>query len=321
MDDLSSGERLGIKARETIIERYDFDTKIFQYYRALLTGDLEKSGARLGAAAERASREVWWLVGPMRALSYLLVTVAIGMISTTAAGEDRLPGIIGADDRQILTEAGSPWDAVGQVNIGGFRTSGQCTGTLVAPTLVITAAHCLRRPGGKSPFPAHDIHFLAGLRGDKDLAHATARCLHLPPNLSSSVSEWRSAPEREDALLKGLASDVAVIVLDTPLAVEPAPLARSVMPPHGLQIVHVAYPADRRFLPVADSGCRVLHSTERFWFTNCDTYPGSSGGPLFIRDDGAYRVAAIMVAAGGASGNIALPLAGWIDLVDILTCP
>lgn len=45
LDDRSLRERLGVAARETIIERYDFDTKIFPQYRALLTGDLERSEA------------------------------------------------------------------------------------------------------------------------------------------------------------------------------------------------------------------------------------------------------------------------------------
>ena len=114
---------------------------------------------------------------------------------------------------------------------------------------------------------------------------------------------------------------MAAIVLDTALAVEPAPLARDVPPQRGLQLVHVAYPADRRFLPMAHFGCTLLKSTDPFWFSDCDTYPGSSGGPLFVLSDGAYGVAAIMVAAGGQGANVALPLSRWINLIETATCP
>ena len=62
-----------------------------------------------------------------------MVFGAVILAAAGAAGDELRPGIIGADDRILLEEQGPPWDAVGQVNIGGFRTSGQCTGTLIAP--------------------------------------------------------------------------------------------------------------------------------------------------------------------------------------------
>src|SRR5215470_6115213 len=76
---------------------------------------------------------------PLQIFAGLAVIVAAG----TAVSQDLRPGIIGNDDRVRLDERGAPWDAVGQVNVAGFRTRILCTGTLVAPKIVVTAAHCV----------------------------------------------------------------------------------------------------------------------------------------------------------------------------------
>jgi protease YdgD len=72
----------------------------------------------------------------------LLAGIVVACADWPAPGQDLYPGIIGEDDRVRLQEQGPPWDAVGQVNVAGYRIMGQCTGTLVAPNLVVTAAHC-----------------------------------------------------------------------------------------------------------------------------------------------------------------------------------
>ena len=224
----------------------------------------------------------------------------------------------------LLEEQGPPWDAVGQVNIGGYRTSGQCTGTLVKPNLVVTAAHCVVNSATGRAFPLNDVHFLAAVRGSENKGHSTARCLHFPEGYPlASPGESVPRPPGGKVPLSALANDTAVIVIDDVLDVEPASIAESVVAEPGLELTHVAYPGDRRFLPVAHRSCRLLDADpgSPFWLNDCDTHPGSSGGPVFVTEDGTYKVAAIQVAAGSGGANIALPLSDWADLTGKESCP
>lgn len=232
------------------------------------------------------------------------------------------PGIIGEDARVQLEERGAPWDAVGQVNVDSYRRRGLCTGTLVAPTLVLTAAHCVMNRITGQPFPPKDIYFVAGVRGEENKGSSTAVCLHFLPayryNPPVSYRPFGEAVGNED-----LTSDAAVIVLSTRLDVDPAPIDEEVEAKPGLRLTHVAYPADHRFEPWVHWDCRLLRSDvfEDLWFNDCDTHPGSSGGPLFTRTGETYRVAAIMLAVHQRLYNVALPVSRWLDLTRNATCP
>ncbi len=258
------------------------------------------------------------------ALLLLLASAMIICANRPASSQDLHPGIIGEDDRVRLDEHGPPWDAVGQVNVASLRIIGQCTGTLVATNLVLTAAHCVINPITKKPFLFSDIHFIAGVRGAENKGHATAQCLHFLANYQYVAPEKLTPTmPAQKVPVEFFTNDVVVIVLNNKIEVDPAPLDERVIPQPGLRLTHVAYPADHRFVPWVHFDCHLLRSDLEagMWLNDCDTHRGSSGGPLFAKEDGKYKVAAIMLGRGGRIFNRAMPISKWLDLTRNAKCP
>jgi protease YdgD len=251
-----------------------------------------------------------------------LLLCAAALLGAAAAANELYPGIIGEDDRVRVEQRGAPWEAIGQVNIGGYRTVGQCTGTLVAPDIVLTAAHCVVDPWKATPLPLHDIHFLAGLRGGSYLGHATAKCLHFFPGYQPPEKAL-SATAAKTASFRQLGTDVVAIILKDKLNVDPVPIAKPGAVGPGLSLIHAAYPADRRYVLSAHFGCRLLgvERDPQLWLNDCDTHPASSGGPVLTEVDGKLQLAAVMVAAGNGGANVAVPIAGQVAMTRDDTCP
>jgi protease YdgD len=244
------------------------------------------------------------------------------VLSTQTAAENLYPGIIGQDDRVRVEQRGAPWSAIGQVNIGGYRRAGQCTGTLIAPDLVVTAAHCVVDPWKAAPVPLHDIHFLTAPQDAGNRAHSTAKCLHFAAGYQFPPKAETKPPPRNVGL-RELATDMVAIVLNDKLNVAPMPVAAGVDPQPGLSLIHAAYPADRRYVLSAHFGCHLLRADTdpTVWHNDCDTHPASSGGPVLVNGDAAPQLAAVMVAGGNGGPNVAVPVSARSELISDRTCP
>jgi len=164
----------------------------------------------------------------------------------------RLKSAPGSDHRVIVDTRDHPWRAVGRLN---RRTGGHCTATVIAPKLVLTAAHCLWNKRTRKYLPAMSLHFVAGWQKGEYLFHTKAVAVRTAPKYE---------PQKPTAITS-FANDWALVTLaDDPSpvtgAVEPRALSGSEYSQKGAAagpFVQAGYSADKRHVLTAHNGCPI----------------------------------------------------------------
>lgn len=205
-----------------------------------------------------------------------------------------LPGIGTHDPRTRVDPDRAPWRALGKVQAaaGGVRAS--CTGTLVAPFTVLTAAHCLFNVRTARYYAASSIFFLAGLDRDRDEGRARVR--------SYAIG---SGYDPRDPF-GTIGSDWALLTVDHRLGTPDHILKLSVEPAGvGTRVMLGGYGQDHAYVLMADLSCRIIgmasdRTGRPLLRHDCAATRGVSGAPLLVQDGNQWRVAGMDVAAKGS---------------------
>ncbi|WP_412563647.1 trypsin-like serine peptidase [Thalassobius sp. MITS945101] len=188
------------------------------------------------------------------------------------------------------------WEAVGRLTISGKT---MCTGALVAPDLVLTAAHCLYNPMTGKKVRADRITFQAGLQNGKAKAER-------------AVVSAAAHPQYRHRTQKGAAQvghDLALLRLSSPIASDQVvPLAFEDRPEKGDILSVIAYTVGNRHDPQMAYPCQVVARKKATLVMNCEVDFGASGAPVFALQHGQrpYLVSVISAKAEMAGQDVSV---------------
>ncbi len=209
----------------------------------------------------------------MRRLFFVLSMWA-GLLGGAAQADNGLRQLITGDD-------GKGWEAVGRLNLGRSF----CTGALIAPDIVLTAAHCLYNNDGNSFIPIEKIEFLAGWRNGRAVAYRGVRQAVVHPKYDYH------APDS----LGRINYDVALLQLDRSIRLPGVtPFEVTSLAYKGDEVGVVSYAHDRAETPSIQEVCHVMARRSRTLVLSCDIDFGSSGAPVFSFENGFPQIVSVV---------------------------
>lgn len=179
------------------------------------------------------------------------------------------------------------WESIGRIDAKG---NGFCTGTLIAPDLVLTAAHCVFHNRTKAIMSASDLVFRAGLSDGEAIAER-------------QVDQIAAHPEylpHAGVNAENVRFDVALLRLKAPIYSSDAdPFVLHTGPIGSSEVSVVSYGQGRAEALSRQKACQILGRERDLIAFDCDVTYGSSGAPVFVKNGNRSRILSII-----SSGNL-----------------
>ncbi|MDJ0823975.1 MAG: serine protease [Rhodobacter sp.] len=183
------------------------------------------------------------------------------------------------------------FEAVGRLDLGD---AAYCSGVLIAPDIVLTAAHCVGRVA-TGQVAIDKVRFRSGLRDGEAVAERRAKAVALHPGYRIGGP----------MTLRNIRNDVALVQLDSAIpAATAAPFRVDRLPGPNRAVSVVSYARGRSEALSWQGECRVLGRRAELFAFNCDVTFGASGAPVFDRSGGRARIVSLISAGSRATDGV-----------------